>query len=161
MALKAGGAGALYATDKVPARVKAAETAGADWTGNPDRGDVAAAILEREPLGLDLVFECCGDQAALDQAVVILKPGGTLVVVGIPLEARVSFDSSKVRRREIRIQNVRRQNRCLEQAVGMIHAGLVHVDFLATHFFKLEEARQAYETAAARRDGVLKAIVTP
>jgi L-iditol 2-dehydrogenase len=161
MALKAGGAGALYATDKVPTRVKAAETAGADWTGNPDRGDVVAAILEREPLGLDLVFECCGDQAALDQAIAILKPGGTLVVVGIPIETRVSFDSSKVRRREIRVQNVRRQNRCLEQAVGMIHAGLVHVDFLATHFFKLEEARQAYETAAARRDGAIKVIVTP
>ena len=43
----------------------------------------------------------------------------------------------------------------------MIHTGLVHVDFLATHFFKLEEARQAYETAAARGDGVIKAIVTP
>ncbi len=91
----------------------------------------------------------------------MLKPGGTLVVVGVPLEARMSCDSSKVRRREIRVQNVRRQNKCLERAVGMIHAGRIKVDFLATHSFKLEEAREAYETAAARRDGVLKAIVTP
>jgi threonine dehydrogenase-like Zn-dependent dehydrogenase len=43
----------------------------------------------------------------------------------------------------------------------MIHAGRVKVDFLATHFFKLEEAGAAYETAAARSDGVLKAIVQP
>ncbi|MBE3131025.1 MAG: hypothetical protein IMZ54_09975, partial [Acidobacteria bacterium] len=90
-----------------------------------------------------------------------LKPGGTLVVVGIPIEPRVSFDSSKVRRREIRVQNVRRQNKCLEKAVGMIHTGRVKPDFLATHFFKLDEAGAAYETAAARRDGVLKAIVQP
>jgi L-iditol 2-dehydrogenase len=161
MALKAGGSGALYATEKVEAREKAARTAGADWTGNPDSEDVAAAVLERESLGLDLVFECCGDQAALDQAVALLKPGGTLVVVGIPLEPRVSFDSGKLRRREIRVQSVRRQNRCLEKAVGMIHAGRVNVDFLATHFFKLEAAREAYETAAERRDGVIKAVVTP
>jgi L-iditol 2-dehydrogenase len=161
MALKADGAGALYATEKVEARLKAAATAGADWTGHPDREDIVAEILARESLGLDIVFECCGEQPALDQGVALLKPGGTLVVVGIPVETRVSFDSSKVRRKEIRVQNVRRQNKCLEKAIGMIHTGRVKVDFLATHFFKLEEAREAYEMAAARRDGVIKAIVTP
>ena len=161
MALKADGAGAVYATEKVEAREKAAVTAGADWTGNPDREDVVGSILAHESPGLDIVFECCGDQAALDQAVALLKPGGTIVVVGIPLEPRVFFDTSKVRRKEIRIQNVRRQNRCLEKAVGMIHAGRVKVDFLATHFFGLDLAREAYETAATRRDGVIKAIVMP
>jgi L-iditol 2-dehydrogenase len=147
--------------EKAEARLRAATTAGADWTGDPDREDVVAGILARESLGLDLVFECCGEQSALDQAVALLKPGGTLVAVGIPLEARVTFESGKLRRKEIRVQSVRRQNRCLEKAVGMIHAGRVKVDFLATHFFKLEEAREAYETAATRRDGVIKAIVRP
>jgi L-iditol 2-dehydrogenase len=161
MVLKADGTGALFMTEKVEARVQAARTAGADWAGNPEREDVVAEILGRESLGLDIVVECCGDQAALDQAVALLKPGGTLVVVGISLEPRVSFDSGKLRRKEIRVQSVRRQNKCLERAVGMIHAGRVKVDFLATHFFKLGEAREAYETAAARRDGVIKAIVEP
>lgn len=162
MALKADGAGAVYATEKVEARrTAAAAKAGADWTGDPGAEDVVAEIAARESLGLDLVFECCGEQPALDQAVSLLKPGGTLVVVGIPLEPRVSFDSSRVRRREIRIQNVRRQNRCLERAVGMIHAGRIAVDYLATHSFALGQAGEAYETAAARRDGVIKAIVRP
>jgi len=161
MALKADGSGPLFMTDKVDARVRAAAAAGADWAGNSDETDVRAEILAREPLGLDLVFECCGDPPALDLAVALLKPGGTLVVVGIPLEARVSFDSTRVRRKEIRIQNVRRQNACLERAVRLIHEGRVNVDFLATHQFPLERAREAYETAVERRDGVLKAIVTP
>jgi L-iditol 2-dehydrogenase len=162
MALKAEGSGAVYATEKVEHRLAAAATsAGADWTGNPDRDDVVAEVLARESLGLDVVFECCGEQSALDQGVALLKPGGTLVVVGIPLEPRVTFDSSKVRRREIRVQNVRRQNRCLERAVAMIHAGRVKVDFLATHTFPLDEAAKAYEMAAARGDGVIKAIVAP
>ncbi len=161
MALRAEGAVAIYATEKIEARERAAMPAGAQWAGNPDREDVVGSILAHEQHGLDVVFECCGEQSALDQAVALLKPGGTLVVVGIPLERRVSFDSSKARRKEIRVQNVRRQNRCLEKAVGMIHAGRVKVDFLATHFFGLELAREAYETAAARKDGVIKAIVTP
>lgn len=162
MALKADGAGAVYATEKVAARrTAAAAKAGADWTGDPAAEDVVAGIAARESLGLDLVFECCGEQSALDQGVALLKPGGTLVVVGIPLEARVSFDSSKVRRREIRVQNVRRQNKCLERAVAMIHAGRIAVDFLATHSFPLDRAAEAYELAATRRDGVIKALVTP
>jgi L-iditol 2-dehydrogenase len=161
MALKADGSGAVYATEKVEPRRAAATTAGADWTGDPDREDVVAEIAARDSLGLDIVFECCGDQSALDQAVALLRPGGTLVVVGIPLEPRISFDSSKARRREIRVQNVRRQNKCLERAVGMIHAGRIKVDFLVTHTFPLEEAVKAYEIAAARRDGVIKAIVVP
>ena len=161
MALKAEGSGAVYATEKVGARLEAAATAGADWTGNPDREDILTEILARESLGLDIVFECCGEQSALDQGVALLKPGGTLVVVGIPLEPRVSFDSSKVRRREVRVQNVRRQNKCLERAVGMIHTGRIKPDFLATHFFRLDQAHEAYETAATRRDGVIKAIVSP
>lgn len=161
MALKAEGSGPVYATEKVEARLQAAGKAGADWTGDPDREDVVAGIQARESLGLDLVFECCGEQSALDQAIRLLKPGGTLVVVGIPLEPRVTFDSSIVRRREIRVQNVRRQNKCLERAVAMIHSGRIKPDFLATHSFPLDEAAKAYETAATRRDGVIKAIVKP
>lgn len=161
MALKAEGSGPVYATEKVEARLAAAAKAGAEWTGNPDREDIVGEVQALESLGLDLVFECCGDQSALDQSIALLKPGGTLVVVGIPLESRVSFDSSKVRRKEIRVQNVRRQNRCLERAVAMIHAGRINTDFLATHFYTLDQAREAYETAAARREGVIKAIVNP
>ena len=161
LVVKTKGAGTLFMTEKVDARLTAARKVGADWTGNPDRGDVVGEVLAREPLGMDFVFECSGDQAALDQGVALLKPGGTLVVVGIPVEARVSFPSGKVRRKEIRIQNVRRQNRCLEKTVEWIRAGLVKVDFLATHTFALADAREAYETAAARRDGVLKALVKP
>jgi L-iditol 2-dehydrogenase len=161
MGLKAEGSGLVYATEKIEARLQAAVKAGADWSGNPDREDIVAEVRARESLGLDVVFECCGEQAALDQGIALLKPGGTLVVVGIPLEPRVTFDSSIVRRREIRVQNVRRQNKCLERAVAMIHSGRIKPDFLATHSFPLDEAAAAYETAATRRDGVIKAIVTP
>ena len=149
MALKADGGGPVCATEKIEARLAAAAKAGADWTEIPTARTLSAKSRPGIP-GLDVVFESCGEQSALDQGIALLKPGGTLVVIGIPLEPRVSFDSSKVRRKEIRVQNVRRQNRCLERAVGMIHAGRIKPDFLATHFFPLDQAREAYEIAAAR-----------
>jgi L-iditol 2-dehydrogenase len=81
------GAAATCMTDKVGARVRAASReTGARWTGNPLETDVVRDVLGLVPEGLDLVFECCGKQEALDQAVDLLKPGGILVLVGIPLE---------------------------------------------------------------------------
>ena len=46
-----------------------ARQAGAHWGGNPDRGDVVELITRQEPAQLDVVFECCGQQEALDQGI--------------------------------------------------------------------------------------------
>ncbi|MFQ6071028.1 MAG: zinc-binding dehydrogenase [Candidatus Aminicenantales bacterium] len=83
MAARESGVRRIYMTDRVPERVEAAKIV-ADWSANPETSDVVAGILEMEPLGVDAVFECSGDQEAFDQAAGILKPGGKLLVIGIP-----------------------------------------------------------------------------
>jgi len=154
------GARTVFMTEKIEARIIAAKKAGADRTGNPLREDIVAEIKRTELLGLDVVFECCGQQEASDQAVSLLKPGGTLVFVGIPLEERITFEISKLRRKEIRIQNVRRQNHCLGKAIDLIATGTLDVDFMATHTFSLDRVQDAFETVFKYRDGVIKALVS-
>jgi L-iditol 2-dehydrogenase len=149
----------IYATDKSDARAGAAERAGAVWTGNPEREDIVGAILERQALGIDAVFECSGDPAAANEAVEIVKPGGRIVQVGIPLEECVSLNIRCLRRKEIAIQYVRRQNRCLEKALNLISSRHLDVAWLATHPFRVDDAQRAFETAADRLDGVLKASI--
>ena len=78
-------------------------------------------------MGLDIVFECCGQQEAFDQAVEILKPGGKLVVVGIPEFDRWSMNVETTRRREISLQFIRRQVDCVEPALEMMKNGLINV----------------------------------
>jgi len=158
VAARAAGVTEIFAADPVPERAEAARRAGAVWAGDPGRG-LVREILSRRGLGLDAVFECCGEQAALDQALELLKPGGTLAVVGIPLLERVSFPSTALRRKEIRVQSVRRQNRCVERALLLLSARLVEIGFLANREFRPEEAQAAFETAAARRDGALKTTI--
>jgi len=150
----------IFMTDKVEERIAAAKQIGAVWAGSPDRQDVVQEILKLEPEGLDIVFECCGDQAALDQAVDLLKPGGQLLIIGIPLEERISFNISALRRKEILVRNIRRQNRCTEKAVRLLAGEHLDVKFLATHRFRIEETQEAFEIASAYKDGVLKAIVS-
>jgi L-iditol 2-dehydrogenase len=151
--------GKIYVTDKIRNRLEAARGAGAAWTGNPDRQDVARGILQAEPLQLDVVFECCGQQEALDQAVDLLKPGGKLVLVGIPEEDRISFSIDLLRRKEIAILNVRRQNHCTRAALDLIENGNVTVDFMITHRFPLARTKEAFDLVAGYRDGVIKAMI--
>lgn len=152
-------AGRMYVTDKIDARLESARRAGADWTGNSDRQDVVAEIIKQEPLLLDAVFECCGQQAALDQAVNLLKPGGKLMLIGIPEVDRVSFAMDTLRRREICIQNVRRQNECMRAALDLIEKRKVDVDFMITHRFPLDQTQQAFDLVASYKDGVVKAMI--
>jgi len=152
-------AGRIYVTDKIEARMAAALRAGADWTGNPAKQDVVAEIAEKEPLLLDAVFECCGQQEALDQAVNLLKPGGKLMLVGIPQVNRLSFAIDTARRRELCIQNVRRQNECMQPALDLIEKGKVAVDFMVTHRFPLERTQEAFDLVAGYKDGVIKAVI--
>ena len=149
----------IYMTDKIPERMEVAKNAGAAWVGNPDRGDIVKAILEREPLGIDAVYECAGQQETLDEAVELLKPGGTLILIGAPRAERVSFVIDKLRRKEITVVNIRRQRGCTQQAIDLMTSGRVNLDFMMTHTFKLEQAQAAFDMAAAYRDGVVKALI--
>jgi len=149
----------VYVTDLVDERLEAARRCGADWVGNAKKIDVTRALREEEPLGVDFVFECAGQQETLDQAVEMLKPGGTLLIIGIPETDRVSFNIHHLRHKEIRLQNVHRQNECTTAAIELITSGMINVDQLVTHHFPLAEAQRAFDLVAGYRDGVVKAII--
>ena len=159
LALRAETPATVYATDLLDERLAVARACGAAWTGNPRREDVVAAIRRLEPLGMDAVFECAGEQDAIDQGLELLKPGGTLLIVGIPELDHISLNINLMRRHELRIQNVRRQNECVERAIELIASGRVNVRPLVTHHFRFEETARAFDLVSARRDGVVKAII--
>jgi L-iditol 2-dehydrogenase len=159
LACRAAGECTIYATDLVDERLEVARQCGAEWVENPRRRDIVAAISELDPLGLDFVYECAGQQETLDQAIELLKPGGTLLTVGIPESPRVSFSIDLLRRKELRIENVRRQNECMPLAIELAARGTVCLDPLITHHFSLEESQAAFDLAAGYGDGVVKAII--
>ena len=156
---KAGGVGRIYVTDKIDARLKLAGQAGADWTGNVETNDVVAEIAAREPALLDIVYECSGSQDAIDQGVQMLKPGGTLMLIGIPATNRISFDISLLRRKELTVQNVRRQNHTVQKAIDMIARKEVDISPMITHRLSFSETPMGFDMVAHYRDGVVKAMV--
>jgi len=158
-ALRLAGASAVAMTDRLGYRLDMARALGASSTHHSERSDVVREIEQAHPNGVAAVFDCSGEQAALDQSLALLAPGGSLVVVGIPEIDRVSFDINALRRKEIAIINVRRQNECTEDAVDLLSRGAVDLDPVITHHFGLSESAAAYHLVANYRDSVEKALI--
>ena len=70
-----------------------------------------------------------------------------------------SIDIHALRRKEIFVVNVRRQNNCIQEAIHQIESKQVDVGFMVTHTFSLMNYRDAFETVAEYKDCVLKAII--
>lgn len=147
----------VFTTDKIPARLDMAKKMGADWTANPGETDpVDAASFEA-----DAVFECCGQQDAVLQGVRLLKPGGHLVVVGIPEEDDIRMPIHEMRRKEICLHNVRRQNGQMQKAIELALKELPKLRQMVTHCYGLHQIQEAFEKTAAYADGVVKAVAAP
>jgi L-iditol 2-dehydrogenase len=153
------GAGKVYMTDLIDERLSLASAMGAHWTGNPEKNDIVSEILDKEALQLDAVFECCGKQDAMNQAIRLLKPGGKLVIVGVPAFDNWIIGTDEMRKKELSIQNVRRQNNSLETTLGLISDGSIKLDKMQTHSFRLDQISEAFDLVAGYKDGVMKAMI--
>ena len=153
------GAEKIFVTDLIDERLSIAKACGATWTGNAAGQDVVNEIVAREPLLLDVVFECCGKQEAMDQAIELLKPGGKLMIIGIPEFDRWNFSVDKLRHKEICIQSVRRQNHSVEEALESMENGRLNVEKMATHRFGFEDTKAGFDLVSGYRDGVMKAMI--
>jgi len=158
MVLKTKQTGRIFSFEPLEFRRNKAIQLGTAIAINPFTDDAFEAASKHEPLLLDIVFECSGDQKAVNDAIKVLKPGGKLVLVGIPPDAKYVFDMDLMRRKELSIQNVRRQNHCMEKAIELISNGLP-IGQIVTHHFLPEETQKAFDLVANYQDGVIKAMI--
>jgi L-iditol 2-dehydrogenase len=130
-------------------RLAAALEMGGTETSSPgEAGDV------------DVVFDAAGTDEAVAAAIVLARPGGRVVLVGIPPGDRTTYRASIARRKELTMQHARRMRaEDLDRAIALAAAGRVDLARLVSHRFQLEEARKAFATLEARAG--IKVIVTP
>lgn len=154
------GAAEVIATDLVPERLEAALRMGANRVWSAAGEDVVARIMDHtRGRGVDVVIEAAGSPETVEQAMELAKPCGTVVLVGIPPEDRVSFRPSVPRRKGLTVKFDRRMKHTYPRCISLVQAGRVDLKPLATHHFPLERLQDAFELVIARKDGVLKAIV--
>ncbi|WP_373357089.1 NAD(P)-dependent alcohol dehydrogenase [Pseudoroseicyclus sp. CXY001] len=100
--------------------------------------------------GADIVFECSGAAPAYATMFEALRPGGTAVLVGLPV-APVPFDTNAAIAREATIRTVFRYANVFGRAVDLIAAGKVDLKLLISATFPFAESVTAFERAAEGR----------
>jgi L-iditol 2-dehydrogenase len=110
--------------------------------------------------GADVALECSGDPAALGQCAELVRKGGRVAVIGIPMEG-AAIPLQRVVLDEIDIVGVRAAAGEMPEAIALVAAGRIRLGELITHRFALEDFAAAYATFTERRDGALKVIVRP
>ncbi len=157
--LRADGIKNIGVIEPLEYRLDKAKEVGALYGINPNKEIVEMAVIEKEEYLLDVVFEASGEQEAVNNAILILKPGGRLVLVGIPPEAEYTFNMDLMRRKEITVINVRRQNHCVEEAIDLVVSGKIDIEKMVTHNFNLEETALAFQLVEGYKDGAIKAMI--
>ena len=159
LAGKAKGFSDFYIIDRIEERLRIAKEEGAKVVLKFSSNTTARQLFSVEKDGMDIVYDCCGQQEAVDEALNVLKPGGKLVIVGIPEFDYWKFQSDILRRKEITIINIRRQNECVQEALDLIEEGKVSLKRMPTHFFDIQQTAIAFKWVENYRDGVMKAVL--
>ena len=149
--LRAAGVSRVLAVEPLAHRREAAAKSGADEVVEP-AADVSG-------YGGDVAFEVSGSDDAVRLAFESVRPGGRVVLAGIPGDDTTTFRASLARRKGLTIAMVRRMNEVYPRAISLAARGVVSLDPLVSRRAPLRDAADAF-SEAERRTG-LKVIITP
>jgi len=103
-----------------------------------------------EGWGADVVFECSGSPKAWETIMELPRPGGCIVVVGLPVEP-TKVDIAGASTKELRIENVFRYAHQYDRAIALIASGKVDLKPLISETFRFEESKLAFDRAVEAR----------
>ena len=158
-AARARGAGRVIVVGRGSRLAKAAEMGSeiVDYT----REDPVSTIREAsDDLGVDVVLECAGVPQTYQWSLEVLRKGGRIASVGIPVED-VKLSLQNLVLYEYELAGSRASAGEMVHVIPLVVDGRIRAGDLITHHFPLDDFAEALATFNERRDGALKVIVQP
>jgi len=154
------GAAAVMITDVSDYKLDKARSCGIEFIVNTARDDLGEALATHfGPNKADLIFECVGIQATVDQAIEHARKGTTIVIVGV-FGKRPAVDLGLVQDRELSlVGTLMYQKPDFETAIELADAGKIRLNDLITHRFRFEDYPEAYEAIEKSGGAYMKVMV--
>ena len=105
--------------------------------------------------GADVVFEASGAAPAVLDLPKLVRPGGTIVLVGMPVDP-VPVDIVGLQAREARIETVFRYANIYDRAINLIGSGKIDLKPLISGTFPFSESVEAFDRAVEARPADVK-----
>ena len=161
---KAMGAARVIGVDGDDDRIAFAKRMGVDEVLDYRKGDVVEDIKRMTGGGVDVSIESLGTQITFENALRVLRPGGTLSSLGVYSgKLQMPYDAFAAGLGDHKIVTTlcpggkERMRRLME----MVRMGRLDLRPLLTHRFPLAKIREAYTLFGDRRDGVMKVAISP
>ncbi len=147
LAALAGGASRVVISDVQQPKLDLAETLGAVTPVNVAKQSLKSVIDEMtEGWGADIVFECSGNPRAAAGVFEPLRPGGCVVMVGMPIEP-IGYDVVAAQIKEARVEHVFRYAHVYPRALALMGAEKIDVKPLITDTFDFSDSVTAFDFA--------------
>ncbi|MFW5738492.1 MAG: NAD(P)-dependent alcohol dehydrogenase [Spirochaetota bacterium] len=156
MSALAGGCSEVIALDVKQPKLDIAAGLGAVRTVNVSDADPREIIDEvTGDWGVDIVFEASGARGQLNTALKLLRPGGRLIAIGMPVED-VSYDIVGAQAKEVRMETIFRYANVYDRAVKLLGSGAINLDPLVTERYPFSKSIEAYEYAVEPQETSVK-----
>ncbi len=163
VAARHSGASEVWVSARYPHQAKAAEALGATrvFTGANANAELFEAADERAP---DIVVETVGGRAdTLEQALPLVRRGGTVVVLGV-FTSMPQLNGILLVVKEVRVVGSMTYGRTVagadfERAIDILRSEAAVLNIIVTHRFPLDDIARAFQIASDKRSGAIKVSV--
>ncbi len=159
-AAKGLGASGVMVTDLSDYRLEIANECGIDHCVNPSQVKVLESLLGSfGESKADLIVECVGVEATMQQAIELARKGTDIVVAGV-FGAWPTVDLGFVQDRELRlIGTLMYQHNDFRTSIDLIRDGKVNLKHLITDHYTFEDFENAYAQIEGEKDKTMKVMI--
>ncbi len=158
------GASMVIGVDGDDGRIAFAKKMGVDVVLDYRKVDVIAEIKRLTGGGADVSIEALGTQITFENALRVLRPGGTLSSLGVYSgKLEVPYEAFGAGLAEYRIVTTLCPGgkERLTRLINMVQSGRLDLRPLITHRYSLDQIKDAYDLFGNRKDGVMKIAIKP
>ena len=144
------------------ARGKKAEKYGkVDKYYNALEEGIIETLVKNTNGGFDKVIECCGNGPAVSEAIMTVKPGGTIVLVGVSLTP-ISIPTVLTVMHEVNMQGaIAYTEKEFEMCLDLIDKKIIDVKKYIDDIVPLERAEESFLRLTSGKDDAIKIIFKP
>jgi L-iditol 2-dehydrogenase len=155
------GAGKVIISDTIDERLQIAQRLGADHTINARQEDTVQKTKElTSDHGADIVIEAIGMPATWEQALKMVRKGGTVLEFGgCPPNTEIKVSTEQLHYGETTVMGAFHTTPAhFKKALNLIASGTINVKPLITNRMKLDDIKRAFETLTTSKTDIKIAI---
>lgn len=156
---KSMGAGQIFISDVVEPRLALAKELG----GTPihsGKDDLVAAVMQATGgLGANVVVDAAGFTSTMNQNLLAVAPGGTVVQVGLGEDVFREINIAPLLQKQVTYRGVFRYANDYPAAIRAVSSGRIDLSKVVSHRYAFEDSPRAFAEAVSKRNEITKGMI--